>query len=168
MATSTDHQSGLPRPSKTFVDHEGRRVTIREYAGDAAPLSEMYGHFDTDSRSQGLPPRGESRVREWVTDLLENGLNVVARHDGDVVGHAVLVPYEETSELAIFVRPSYQSAGIGTHLIRCLLGHGQANGLNHVWLSVSRDNRIAMNLYRSAGFEIRLRDRGEYEMERDL
>ena len=168
MASATDSRPQLPRPSKSFVDREERHVTVREYTGGAAPLVEMYGHFDTDSRSQGVPPRQEHRIRTWVEDLLEDGLNVVARHGETVVGHAVLIPYDETSELAIFVRPAYQAAGIGTQLIRCLLGLGQANGLSHVWLSVSRSNRIAMNLYRSAGFEITLRDRGEYEMERAL
>ncbi|RKD95313.1 GNAT family N-acetyltransferase [Halopiger aswanensis] len=161
-------RTSLPRPPKTFTDREERRISIHEYDGELGPLQEMYAHFGDDSRTQGLPPRSEDRTVEWLSELLEEGLNVVARHEGDVVGHAVLIPYDSTSELAIFVRPAYQSAGIGTHLIGCLLGHGQANGLTHVWLTVARTNRIAMNLYRSAGFEITERDRGEYEMEREL
>ncbi|GAB3675905.1 N-acetyltransferase family protein [Halopiger thermotolerans] len=166
--SAADHRTSLPRPPKTFTDREGRTITVNEYDGDSGPLREMYSHFDDDSRAQGLPPRSDRRIAEWIAELLEDGLHVVARHRGDVVGHAVLVPYDSTSELAIFVRPTYQSAGIGTHLIRCLLGHGRANGLSHVWLTVARGNRIAMNLYRSAGFEITERDRGEYEMERAL
>ena len=107
-------------------------------------------------------------MRLWIEDLLEDGLNTVAYHGDDVIGHAVLIPYNETAELAIFVRPAYQSAGIGTRLIRGLLGHGQAHGMDHVWLTVSRTNRIAMNLYRSAGFETTESNRGDHQMERAL
>ncbi|TYL37797.1 GNAT family N-acetyltransferase [Natronococcus pandeyae] len=168
MVLSSDRRSQFPRLPTTFADHEGRTITVSEYTSGSAPLVEMYTHFDDDSRSQGLPPRDESRITQWIDGLLEDGLNVVARHRGDVVGHAVLVPYDDTSELAIFVRPAYQSAGIGTQLIRGLLGHGRENGLSRVWLTVSRTNRIAMNLYRSAGFETTASERGEHEMERSL
>lgn len=143
-------------------------MTVSTYTGDPDPLVEMYAQFDDESRSQGVPPRGEHRIRQWVDGHLEDGLNVVVRHRGDAVGHAVLIPYDDTAELAIFVRPAYQLAGIGTELIQCLLGHGRANGLDHVWLTVARTNRIAMNLYRSAGFETTDHHRGEHEMERHL
>lgn len=168
MSLSPDHRTPFPRPPTTVTDQEDRTLLIDEHTGDATPLLEMYGHFDDESRSQGLPPRNEARIRQWIDGLLEDGLNVVARHGDDVVGHAVLVPHGDTSELAIFVRPAYQATGIGTRLIRGLLGLGQENGLNHVWLTVSRTNRIAMNLYRSAGFETTASNRGEHEMERPL
>lgn len=168
MAYATDRRPGLRRSTATFTDREGRTIAVRPYRSGLASLVEMYDHFDDESRAQGLPPREESRCREWLLDLLDEGLNVVAWHGEEAVGHAVLMPHDDTAELAIFVRPAYQAAGIGTRLIRCLLGHGRQHGVAHVWLTVSRTNRIAMNLYRSAGFEITERDRGEYEMERPL
>ncbi|MFP9193135.1 GNAT family N-acetyltransferase [Natronosalvus vescus] len=168
MATSADQRSRFPLPPTTFTDRDGRTITVSTYAGDSHPLVDMYTHFGDDSRSQGLPPRGDSRIRQWISGLLEDGLHTVARHRDDVIGHAVLVPYDEQAELAIFVKPAYQSAGIGTRLIRGLLGQGRANGVTHVWLTVSRTNRIAMNLYRSTGFETTARNRGDYEMERYL
>ncbi|MFP8955767.1 GNAT family N-acetyltransferase [Natrialbaceae archaeon A-CW3] len=168
MASSVDQRSPVPLPPTTFTDRAGRTITVSAYAGDPQPLVDMYTHFDDDSRSQGLPPRGESRIRQWISGLLEDGLHTVARHGDDVIGHAVLIPYDEKAELAIFVRPAYQSAGIGTQLIRGLLDQGRANGVDHVWLTVSRTNRIAMNLYRSAGFETTANNRGDYEMERHL
>lgn len=167
MGPSSEQQSPFRRPT-TFTDQEERTVTVSAYTGDSGPPVEMYAHFDNESRSQGLPPRTESRTQEWVDGLLEDGLNTVARHGDDIVGHAVLVPYDEMAELAIFVRPAYQAAGIGTQLIRCLLGYGRENGVDHVWLTVSRTNRIATNLYRSAGFETTARERGEHEMELTL
>lgn len=168
MATAVDHRSPFPTPPTTVVDRADRTITISTYDDGLEPLVEMYDHFADDDRSQGLPPRSEERTRSWLEDLLENGFNTVARHGADVVGHAVLIPYEEGAELAIFVRPAYQSAGIGTHLIRGLLAHGYEGGIRDVWLTVSRTNRIAMNLYRSAGFETTARHRGDYEMELHL
>lgn len=165
MTLPPDQRPRFPRPPTTADDDEGRTVTVESYDGDADPLVEMYGHFEEESRSQGLPPRSDSRTREWLEDLLGKGLNTVARHREDVVGHAVLVPSGELYELAIFVRPEYQAAGIGTQLIRGLLGQGQERGVEHIWLTVSRSNRIAMNLYWSAGFETTASGRGEHEME---
>ncbi|MBX0324074.1 GNAT family N-acetyltransferase [Halomicroarcula sp. F13] len=168
MAPSADEVRQFPRPPVTFTDQEDRTVDVEAYTGDPTPLVSMYAEFDSDSRAQGVPPRGEEQIREWVETLLDEGLNVVVWHGEDAVGHAVLVPEGDGSELAIFVHPDYQSAGIGTRLIEVLLGHGQENGFDHVWLAVSRTNHVAMKLYDKVGFETRLRDRAEHEMERPL
>ncbi|MDS0221863.1 GNAT family N-acetyltransferase [Haloarcula sp. S1AR25-5A] len=165
-AAAADHD--FPRPPETFTDHDGRTVTIEAYDGDIDPLVEMYADFGNDSRSQGVPPRTEADIRDWLPDLVENGLNVVVWHEGDAVGHAVLVPYQDTSELAIFVHPDYQYAGIGSRLIRVLLGYGQENDLERVWLSVSNTNHVARALYESVGFETVAKERVEMEMERAL
>ena len=139
------------------------------YDSGAEPLVAMYTDFDANSRSQGVPPRKEPAIREWVEGLLAEGHNVAVWHDDRPVGHAVLMPVDEGSaELAIFVHPDYQSAGIGTRLIEVLLGHGQAEGVDHVWLAVSQRNHVAMRVYRSVGFETRLREHVEIEMELDL
>ena len=160
--------SEFPRPPVSFTDRAGRDVAIDAYEGDTDPLVAMYADFDADSRAQGLPPRHESEIREWLDDLLAEGYNVVVWDDERAVGHAVLVPYDGTSELAIFVHPAYQSVGIGSQLIRALLGYGQQQGVSSVWLAVERTNHIAMRLYDSVGFETTTRDRAEYEMERQL
>jgi len=168
MAPSAEHVERFPRPPRTVTDDENRTVTIEAYTDSPDPLVAMYADFDDDSRSQGVPPRSESEIRKWIENLLADGHNVVVWHDGEAVGHAVLVPVGDESELAIFVHPAYQSAGIGTELIRTLFGHGQATDLDHVWLAVAHTNRVAMKLYDKVGFETRRRDRAEHEMERPL
>ncbi len=182
--------SAFEGPPRSFTDAAGREIVLRtgeRAAGEIDPgavadgegerpalgdlgtaLWAMYDTYEVDERVQGLPPLRAPDRRRWVADLLENGLNVVALHGDRAVGHACLLPYDDTAELVIFVHPAYQQAGIGSRLIRALLALGDGAGVGHVWLSVQRDNHVAMNLYRSVGFETTDRDRIEHEMERVL
>lgn len=161
----------FPRPPLSFADAADREIEVAALAdGDGAVdgLAEMYGDFAAADRAQGLPPRTDRQIREWAQRLLDEGVNVVARHGDRTVGHAALLPYDDTAELVIFVHPDYQEVGIGSRLIRALLGRGQEAGIGHVWLSVQQDNHVARHLYRSVGFETIERHEIEYEMERDL
>ena len=151
----------FPAPPTTFEDREGRTIEIRP-AGpeDKDAVTAMYAAFDPADRAQGIPPTGEDRIREWLTTIFDEGINVVASHDGDVVAHATLVPDgasvdtdERAYELAIFVLQAYQRAGIGRQLLTNMLGYGQQEGVQHVWLTVERWNRAAVELYKDVGFE---------------
>lgn len=167
----------FPRPPQSCTDREGRSIEIRAGFPRAALVS-MYLDFDPESRAQGLPPATEDRIENWL-DVLEEGINVVAwdvdppadcwDDDDCAVGHACLLDCGDgTSELTIFVHQDYQLAGIGSRLIRTLLGAGQAGGIDHVWLTVERSNHVAMNLYRSVGFETTSAAGIEHEMETDI
>lgn len=104
----------------------------------------------------------------WLDRIFASGLHLVARWDETVVGHATLVPAEGgTHELAIFVGSDYQHAGIGSRLLRTLLGHGRTRGVDRVWLTVARENYTAISLYRATGFET-TETGPELEMERSL
>jgi ribosomal protein S18 acetylase RimI-like enzyme len=158
----------FPEPPTEFTDREGRTVEIRPYGGsepDYESLVEMYDAFDPADRAQGIPPGGEKRIREWLDAILaDDCYNVVAWCGDDAAGHATLVPDGDAYELAIFVHQTYQRAGIGTHLIRGLLGHGQARGVRKVWLTVERWNRAAVSLYKKIGFETSNAESFELEM----
>jgi ribosomal protein S18 acetylase RimI-like enzyme len=155
----------FPEPPLSFTDRDGREIEVRPYEdGDLEAVVEMYVDFDSADRAQGIPPATESRVRDWFDALLD-GLNVVAWHGDRAVGHATLVPDDDADhELAIFVHQDYQRAGIGSTLIRALLGHGRANGVEKVWLTVERWNRAAIGLYESVGFETCSSESFEREM----
>ncbi len=159
---------GFPAPPVRFTDREDRDVEIRPYDGSEASyeaLVSMYDSFDPSDRAQGIPPGGEARIREWLDAILaEDCLNVIAWCHGDVAGHATLVPDDDVYELAIFVHQTYQRAGIGTHLISALLGHGQTAGIEKVWLTVERWNRAAVSLYEKIGFETSNAESFELEM----
>jgi len=157
----------FPRPPRTFTDREGRDVELVS-AGEAdrEGIVEMYLAFDPADRAQGIPPAKESAIERWLDTILgDDCLNVVARHDDAVAGHATLVPDREGDcELAIFVLQPYQGAGIGTQLVETLLGAGQAAGIEHVWLTVERWNDPAIALYRKVGFETSSAESFEVEM----
>ena len=155
-------------PPIEFTDGEDRSIEIRAYEGaeeEYESLVAMYDAFDPADRAQGIPPGGESRIREWLDAILESDcLNVIAWCGDEAAGHATLVPDGDAYELAIFVHQEYQRAGIGTHLIRGLLGHGQAEGVPKVWLTVERWNRAAVSLYKKIGFETSNAESFELEM----
>lgn len=153
-----------PPPSE-FEDHEGRLISVRRYSGGIETLIEMYREFNPEDRAQGIPPTKEPQIRNWLEQLLlEDCVNVVAWHDGCPVGHAMLVPDgEDASELAIFVLREYQGAGVGTELIKRLLGAGRTAGIDRVWLTVERWNTPATALYRKVGFVST--DSGNFELE---
>ncbi len=146
----------LPTPPFGFSDGDGRSIEIRQATDECIePLIEMYLEFDSEDRAQGIPPSGEEPIRKWLNIVTEDkSLNVIAWDGDEAVGHAMLVADEDESyELAIFVIQSHQNAGIGTELLRTVLGEGQSQGINRVWLSVERWNKPAIAVYEKLGFE---------------
>ncbi|MGQ4554395.1 GNAT family N-acetyltransferase [Halobellus sp. GM3] len=154
-------------PPLRFEDHEGRAIEVRPYEGtdrEYEAVASMYVAFDPADRAQGIPPSEEQRIHEWLGNILtDECLNVVAWDGETAAGHATLVPDGDAYELAIFVLQAYQQAGIGTHLMKSLLGYGAESGVEKVWLTVERWNQPAVNLYRKIGFEVS--DSESFEME---
>jgi ribosomal protein S18 acetylase RimI-like enzyme len=164
----------FPGPPRTITDGRDRTVSLRavgpgpdeiDRATAREALTEMYVAFDPADRAQGLPPAGEDRVRDWLGTVLgPDCANVVALVGDESVGHATLVPDDGAAELAIFVHQDHREAGIGTALIRTLLGLAAEEGIERIWLTVERWNRAAVGLYRKLGFETRNGESFELEM----
>lgn len=158
----------FPAPPRTIVDAEDREIEIRDvdWARDREAIVTMYDAYDSADRAQGIPPVGQPSIERWLEDLA-GGPDLAAWYDGDVVGHATLVPDGVGGyELAIFVLQGYQDAGIGTALLRTLLGRAQAAGIEQVWLTVERWNRPAVRIYERAGFETT--DAASFELEMSI
>ena len=157
---------GFPTPPREFTDAQDRDIATRRVDESAIDdLRKMYLEFDPEDRAQGVPPVREDAITEWLESVVaEDCLNVVAYHEDDAVGHAMLVPDTTGAfELAIFVLRAYQGALIGTELVRSLLGWGQEEGVTRVWLSVERWNDPAIRLYEKVGFETT--DSASFELE---
>lgn len=155
-------------PPLSFTDKEDRTIEVRAHDGsdeEQEALVEMYDAFDPSDRAQGIPPGREDRIRDWLENILdEDCLNVIAWDDGTAAGHATLVPDGDAYELAIFVLQAYQEAGIGTRLLKTLLGYGAEEGVEKVWLTVERWNKPAVGLYKKIGFETSDAESFELEM----
>ncbi len=157
----------FPSPPTTFENGHGRMIEIHaldSFDDGFEDIVEMYVEFDPADRAQGIPPSSEDRIRQWLEAVGDDSINVVARHEGDVVAHAMLVPDTDDPstleanndvewELAIFVLQDYQRAGIGTVLLKNLLGHASDLGIDRIWLTVERWNNPAIALYKRVGFE---------------
>lgn len=139
-------------PPVIFEDDEGREIHITEGDDEQDPLIEMYDGYASEHRAQGLPPTGRNRIAEWL-ETIDEGIEVLAWHAGRAVGHAALLEGEADHELMIFVHQDYRLAGIGSRLIRALLGYGKQEGVEAVWLCVRPSNTVAIALYRSVGFD---------------
>lgn len=146
---------GFTAPPRTVTDSEDREITFSLDDDDMEALVDMYLDFESEDRAQGIPPTNESDIREWLEAVMtDDGLNVIAWHDGDAVGHVMLVGDTEGAyELAIFVLQPYQGAKIGTGLVESILGAAAEKGIDRVWLSVERWNKPAVSLYEKIGFE---------------
>lgn len=141
-------------PPRQFRDDDGRDIRLVAFDGDVDGLVAMYDAFGYADRAQGTPPMGEPAIRDWLDTVLA-GPSVVARHEGVTVGHVMFVPDGVgRHELAIFVHPDYQRAGIGTALLETGLGYAASRGLTKVWLTVEARKRGVEKLYCDAGFTL--------------
>ncbi len=143
-----------PAPRR-LCDKHGRAFDVRFLAdGDRAALLRFYEEFEPKRGAQGLPPKGTERVKRWLATVLAQGIHLVALRDGDLIGHALLVPThaEGVSEYAIFLREDERGQGVGTELTRACIEVAREAGVRRLWLSVELQNRAAVRSYEKAGF----------------
>lgn len=140
--------------SPSLIDKRGQPFAVRPYApADRPALEMMYAAFQPKRSTQGLPPESEAAVRRWLDRVLAAGVHLVVEVDGQLLGHAMLIPLEGgVVELANFLHQSIRGRGIGTTLNRLALAAARAGGFRRVWLSVEPSNRPALRSYEKAGF----------------
>lgn len=146
-------------PPARFEDARGRELSIRRFGAgpvddEFEALVDFFEEFPASDRSLGVPPMGEVRIRQWLGRITED-VCLVTWRDEQPAGLAVLVAADgATYELAVFVGPTFQHAGVGTHLLGSLLADGNDQGVERVWLLVEHENRAAVNLYLDFGFTV--------------
>lgn len=134
---------------------DGLTVDVREYRPtDRENLERFYDEFEPKRTAQGLPPSGIDRVRRWLDSILEAGLHLVALNEGELIGHAFVVPTgrDGIGEYAVFLRHDVRGRGIGTELNRTVLDWGKRAGWKGFWLTVEPHNRAAIRSYEKVGF----------------
>lgn len=146
---------GLIAPSRSIKDKLGRTVYLRPYEeGDFMGLSEMYDEFEPKGIAIGLPPEHEENRHKWLRGIVEEWFNVVAVLENRIVGHTALDRPEagNARELMIFVHQDYQNKGIGQALTLSMLDAAKVMDCEKVWVVVENLNRIAIAVFKKAGF----------------
>jgi len=139
-----------------LTDKSGRPYSVGNgNAADSSPIMDMYRLFSPKPASQGLPPEDPETCEKWVKDILEVGLNILARRGERIIGHAALIPdgKGQTGEFIIFVHQDCRNLGVGTELTRWTFDRARGLGLQSIWLTVAMNNFIAIRLYRKLGFD---------------
>jgi diamine N-acetyltransferase len=148
----------LPCPAELVRVRQGKDglpFEVCPYRGEAREaLGLFYESFEPKRAAQGLPPIGADRVRRWLDDVLKHGIHLLACRDGELIGHAFLVPTGAagSAEYAVFLRHDMRGRGLGTELNRAALEAAREAGLHRVWLSVAPHNRAAIRSYEKVGF----------------
>lgn len=102
-------------------------------------------------------------TREEVEGKEENSLTYVVEADGTPVGRLRVVRTDEELLIAgIQILPVYQRKGIGSEVIRSLMGEAKRNALP-VRLEVEKDNPDAKRLYLRLGFRV-IQERNDREL----
>lgn len=129
----------------------------------------MYDAFEPKRGAQGLPPADVRQRARWLDAVLGGGHHLVVEFDHRVLGHGMLLPFdEESGELANFLHQSIRDRGIGTALNQALLGLAVDDGMHRVWLCVEPSNRRAIRSYEKAGFRRRFTSGWAPELEMEI
>jgi diamine N-acetyltransferase len=144
-----------PRPVRVCRAKSGLAFEVRDFdASEREALERFYREFEPKRGAQGLPPIGDDRIARWLTDVLGQGIHLLACHQGELIGHALLVPAGPagTVEYAVFLREDMRGHGVGTALNRAAIDAAREAGLQRIWLSVTPHNRAAIRSYEKVGF----------------
>ena len=137
------------------IDRSGNPFTIGICCVEDYPsLLEMYIHFSPKPASQGLPPEDPETCQNWLKNLFEIGVNLVAWRGNRVIGHAAFIPDQKgkSGEFVVFVDQDNRNLGIGTELTGLTLERTRQLGFESVWLTAPLSNFIAIKLYKKFGF----------------
>lgn len=95
----------------------------------------------------------EYETRSYFVATAASTNSVPNRADDDIIGYAGLCVYpEEAFVQTIAVRRDWQRQGVGTLLLRTLIGQASSRGAPRLELEVRADNYVAQHLYETHGF----------------
>ena len=151
---------------KTMKSEKGHVITITPYDERYfTAVVYMYDTYDPLGSVQGLPPLDKDKRQQWVQDMISSGTNLLALHKDNVVGHASLFSMPANwAEYFIFIHQDFQRQGIGTATTLYVIDWVRQKDLSAIWLTVDRNNYVAISLWRSVGFKRIGSSGSEWEM----
>lgn len=164
--TGCTGMADCPPRCPRFIDREGTPYLLKQNADDVSEtVVDFYEDYPSRDRSMSLPPLTRPRIESWVDTLTSQGQNVLASHDGQLVGHVAYVTAEQGEpELIVFIDGDYQNRGLGTELCRQAMAHAADDGHPALRLHVDAANERALAVYKSLGFAEVDRDGQRIEM----
>ena len=142
-------------PCQSIQDKLGRTICLRLFEeGDFKSLCKMYDEFEPMGKAMGLPPAQEDTRYRWITEIVEEWFNIVALSEDRIIGHAALDrPLSaKAREFMIFIHQDYQNRGIGQAMTFSMVNAAKVLDCERVWVVVENLNRIAIAVFRKAGF----------------
>lgn len=93
------------------------------------------------------------RFVEYLTDARR--VILTARHDGRIIGYAMVVRDADAAELSkIYVLPAYHGGRASAALMEGVLATAARWGARRVWLGVNQENQRAQRFYLKSGFAV--------------
>jgi len=97
--------------------------------------------------------------------VIGTGANLLALHTDRVVGHASLFSMPANwAEYFIFVHQDFQKQRIGTAITQYVIDWARQENLSAIWVTIERNNFVAISMCRSAGFTRIASSESELEM----
>ena len=123
-------------------------MIVREATeADFPAVRDLVAAYDDEFWRRPFPPPG--LPDEWLTD----GKLLVAERDGKVAGVARGELRHGLGRISfVYLRPEHRRHGLGSALVRDLLGFFRAHGAEHVTLGVDSSNEEGTAVWRRLGF----------------
>jgi len=145
---------GFFSSTTTITSEKGDLIAIIPYDENYfTSLIHMYDRYEPLGCVQGLPPRDRGRRHQWAQDVIGTGANLLALHGDTVIGHASLFSMPANwAEYFIFIHQNFQRQRIGTAITQYVIDGARHESLSAVWVTIERNNFVAVSMFRSAGF----------------
>jgi acetate---CoA ligase (ADP-forming) len=153
--------------AEDVVLRDGRTVHLRPIRGDDdEAILDMWQRLSPETiRLRFFAPRGldERQVRFFTDVDYETRFALVAETGSRIIGVArfdVLAEQPDTAEFAVLVEDAEQGRGVGTALLRALLGPADDLGVTGFVGEVLRENARMLRMMRDAGLEPGFKNEG--------
>ncbi len=144
-----------------FKAKDGRDIIIRHAkVSDASDLHENFCQvvYEAEWLPSLKPNSNRANWAEWIQRTYGNReVLLIARIDGDYVGHLSLQPEEwaasrHVARLGIIVRKTYRGLGVGKALMEAAEEAGRQQKYEKITLSTFENNVVARKLYDQMGY----------------
>jgi GNAT superfamily N-acetyltransferase len=138
----------------TLLLPDGSELLIRPAtAEDLEGVRGLHARSSADSRGRRYPGGADTPPDARLRRLLEpeRGLTLLGLHAGQVVAMADLVGEGVLGEVALLVEDAWQQRGIGTALLRRLIGFAEEAGLAALVAHTGADNTAMLSTLRRFG-----------------